>query len=355
MKSLQTLTVSIAVSCAVFAGTPAQTQTTADQTMIEASRLRGAGRLQEAEVLLRSTLAESQQSKTPGILTANLMNQLGIILQDEGRFPEAEVSFRQATADLQKLLEPQNPQIAMALANLGSLLSEEGRYQEAYSLIRKALDIAMPALGDCHPKVALMYSGLGRLFYRQGEITRALPNARRALYCLEKQGAETVELGEDNQNLAVMYLDDGQYSLAQEHLDRANAIWARLVPPDHPNVLYGRNTQVTLYYKQGRYQEARELGLPLVEQARKKLGPKHPSVAVMLANIGLSDQKLRLYPEAAECFREAIAIEEAVNAGDSYLAQLLSSYAAVLRQEHRKPEAKQLELRAKTILANSVR
>jgi tetratricopeptide (TPR) repeat protein len=152
-----------------------------------------------------------------------------------------------------------------------------------------------------------------------------------------------------------MYLVDGQYSLAQEHLDRANAIWARLFPPDHPNVLYGKNTQVTLYYKQGQYQEARDLGLQLVKQARRKLGPEHPALTVMLANVGYSEQKLRLHSEAAECFREAIAIEEAVNRRDPYLAELLSSYAAVLRQEHRKPEAKQLELRAKAILAASVR
>ena len=353
MKWLQTLC--LAVSCAGFAAMPVQTQSSADQTIIEATGLRSAGRPQDAEILVRSALTESQQSKILDIPTANLMNRLGIILQDEGRFPEAEACFRQAAADLQKLLDPQDSQIAFALTNLGGLLVEEGRYQEAYSLIRRALDIAIPALGDCHPEVALMYSGLSRLFYRQHETARALPNARRALWCLEKQGVQTVELGDNNQNLAVMYLEDGQYSLAQEHLDRANAIWARLLPRDHPNVLYGTNTQVMLYYKQGRYQEARELGLQSVDQVRKKLGPKYPALVVMLANIGYSDRKLRLYREAAEYFQEAISIEEAVNRQDPYLAELLSSYAAVLRQEHRKPEAKQLELRAKAILANSVR
>jgi tetratricopeptide (TPR) repeat protein len=346
---------SVFVAIAFLAPPPllAQAQDTLDSTLREESRLRNSDRLPEAEILLRGLLAQQPQQGTPDVNTANLLNRLGIILVDEGHFPVAEACFRQAAAAFETLLGPQHPKLATALANLGDLLVEEGRYREAYGLIRRAIDIAAPVLGDCHPEVATMFSELGHLFYREGEIARALSNARRALACIEERG-DTVELGHAHHNLAFLYIDDGQFSLAQEHLDRANAILAKLLPPDHSDLLFTANTHVVLCHKQGRYKEARQSGLALIEQFRKKLGPAHPSLAVLLANVGYSDQKLQMYEEAAECFRQAIAIEErTVNSQDPYLAELLHGYAAVLRKTNRRPEAKRMELQAKAILGNS--
>jgi tetratricopeptide (TPR) repeat protein len=334
----------------------AQAQETMDGTRARAWQLRNAGKLPEAEVLLQSALTNRRQSGADDVSTANLINDLGIVLQDEGKFLDAEACFRRATSDFEVSFGPQHAKFAIALANLGGVLTEEGRYQEAYRLIRRAIDIASPVLGDCDPAVAVMYSGLEHLFYCQREIARALPIARRSLACLEKEpGAETKQVGGVHNDLAALYVDDGQYSLAQQHLDRANAIWEKLLPPNHPDVLYGKNTQVALYYKQGRYKEARELGVELVEQAQRTLGFRHPSIAVILANIGYSDQKLKLYQESAECFQQAIAIEQAVNSHDPYLAELLGAHAAVLRQLHRKLEARSLESRAKAIRADSIR
>jgi tetratricopeptide (TPR) repeat protein len=332
-----------------------QTQGAADGTLIEALRLQNAARLPDAEALLRRALLSRRQNGIRDVLTADLTNRLGTVLEDEGHFPEAEACFRQAASEFERLLGPSHPRFAIALANLGDSLVEEGAYLEAYSFIRRAIDIAAPVLGDCHPTVAVMFSDLAHLFYREKEIARAFPNARRALACLEKQGVESVKLGEAHHNLAYLYLDDGQFSLAQEHLDRANAILASLVPPGHPDLLFTANTNVVLYHKQGRYKEARQLGLALIEQVRGKLGPAHPSLGVMLANLGYSDQKLQLYQEAAECFQQAIAIEKQVHSQSAYLAELLRSYAAALRKTNRRPEAKKMELQAKAILVNSIR
>jgi tetratricopeptide (TPR) repeat protein len=348
---------SAVIVIAVFA--PAlhpETQDGVNDTLKAASRLRIDGRLREAEALLRGALVNRQQGSTDDMPIANLVNYLGIVLQHEGEFSEAETCFRRAVSDFETLLGPQHPQFAVALADLGGVLVEQGHYQEAYSLIRRAIDIATLILGDCDPAPVFMYSHLANLFYRQRDVARALPISRRTLACIEKKpGAETMEAGQQHLNLAAIYFDDGQYSLAQEHLARGNAILAKLLRPDHPDVLFGRNTQVGLYYKLGKFNEARELGLQLVEQIRGKLGHRHPALVPMLANVGYADQRLKLYREATECFQHAISIEEAISPRDPYLAELFRGYAAVLREAHRKPEAKQLELRAKTILANAIR
>jgi tetratricopeptide (TPR) repeat protein len=341
----------------IFASTPAsaQTQDPSNSAVIEAARLRNAGRGPEAATLLRSELLKPRQGSSPELRTAELTNYLGILLEDQGHYREAEACFRQAASDFETLLGAAHPRLAAALSNLGDLLVEEGRYHEAYTLIRRAIDIAVPVLGDCHPQVALMFGNLGHLFNRQGELARALPNARKQLACLEKQGFEDVQLGDAHQNLASLYLNDGQYSLAREHLERATAILGNLLPPDHPDLLLTGNTYLALDFREGRYKEARQRGLTLLEQVRGKLGPVHPWLAIILANTAYADQKLRLYEEAADCFQQAIALErQTVSSQDPQLAELLRGYADALRKTHRGHEAKKIELQAKAILANSI-
>jgi tetratricopeptide (TPR) repeat protein len=126
--------------------------------------------LPEAERLLRSELAKQHQSSPPDLHSANLTNFLGIVLEDQGHYPEAEACFRQAASEFETILGPQHPRLATTLANLGNLLVEEGHYQEAYRSIWRAIDIATPVLGDRHPAVAIMFGDLGNLFHRQKEI-----------------------------------------------------------------------------------------------------------------------------------------------------------------------------------------
>jgi tetratricopeptide (TPR) repeat protein len=108
--------------------------------------------LPEAERLLRSELAKQHQSSPPDLHSANLTNFLGIVLEDQGHYPEAEACFRQAASEFETILGPQHPRLATTLANLGNLLVEEGHYQEAYRSIWRAIDIATPVLGDRHPR-----------------------------------------------------------------------------------------------------------------------------------------------------------------------------------------------------------
>jgi tetratricopeptide (TPR) repeat protein len=324
-------------------------------TLKKGEQLVQAGSLREAEIVIKDTLTKGQPNRTHNAAQAKLLNLLGVVLQVEGKYSEAEARYRQAASDFEALLGAQHPLFAIALANVGSLLADLGHYPEAYSLIRRGIDIAVPVVGDCAPEVALMYSSLAHLFYLQRNADRALPVAHRALACIEKQGTETVEAGRAHVDLAAAYFVGGEYSLAKDHLDLAKAIFAKSLPADHPDSMLTKNVQICLYYKLGQFKQARELGLQAAEQIRKKFGPEHPALAVTLANVGYADQRLKLYREAIGCFRQAIAIQEAINSQDPYVAELLRGYARVLREAHRKPEAKQVESRAKAILANAVR
>ena len=106
----------------------------------EANRLRGRGDLDGAVRAYRALLA-----RCPDL--AEVHNNLGLALQDQGAYAEAEACFRQA-------LEL-NPALADACNNLGTLLVLRDAHEAALPLFRRALELDpgyLPAyanLGSC--------------------------------------------------------------------------------------------------------------------------------------------------------------------------------------------------------------
>ena len=60
-----------------------------------------------------------------------LMNQVGVMLQDQGRLEEAEVMYRRALEGRERLLGSDHPDTLSSVDNLGSLLADLGQLEEA--------------------------------------------------------------------------------------------------------------------------------------------------------------------------------------------------------------------------------
>ncbi len=119
---------------------------------------RQAGVYRTPETLWRATLA-----KTPSAWMAH--NNLGLVLQGEGRSEEAAEHYREATR-----LRPTYPE---ALYNLGNVLAAEGRLAEAEAPYERAL-----ALDD---GFAAAHNNLGNVLVMEGKIEEGKRHYRRAL------------------------------------------------------------------------------------------------------------------------------------------------------------------------------
>ena len=95
-------------------------------------------------------------------------NNLGLILETEGRTAEAAEAYRQSIAWQQPSPHPSE----QPYVNLGSLLLEEGANSEADSALRKAVELA-PANAYCHLKLGMLYHKSGRLKEAQSELEQA--------------------------------------------------------------------------------------------------------------------------------------------------------------------------------------
>lgn len=106
----------------------------------EANRLRGEGDLEGAVKLYRALLRRLPES-------AEVHNNLGLALQDQGLVAEAEASYRRALQF--------RPDLADAYNNLGTVLVGRSEHEAAEALFRRAVELApdyLPAyvnLGSC--------------------------------------------------------------------------------------------------------------------------------------------------------------------------------------------------------------
>ncbi len=136
---------------------PVTPQSEVDGLLRQAVGLLQAGRLDEAEPLLRRALQVAPQN-------ADAHNLLGTIFDQRGRAAEAEHEYREALR--------LNPSSISAQANLGVLFARTNRSGQAILILESVLRAAPD-----HPQAT---SNLGLLYAAGGDDARALPLLERA-------------------------------------------------------------------------------------------------------------------------------------------------------------------------------
>ncbi len=160
-----------------------------------------------------------------------------------------------------------------------------------------------------------------RELYQAEQYDRAEVVAKKALELAEKD----IERGDPDvatnlDNLATVYLHQGQYAQAEPLLKRALAIKTKALGPDHPDVAWSLNALAVIYFMQGQYTQAEapfKRSLAIWENA---FGPDHPIVARSLHHLAelyrvmnrdeeaesLEQRALSLLEEPAEKFVESM-------------------------------------------------
>jgi len=284
-----------------------------------------------------------------------ILNDLGLVLNAEAKYAEAEPLFKRALAIDEKALGPEHPQVASDLNNLAALYVHQGKYAEAEPLLKQALMIDEKVLGPEHPQVAKGLNNLSALYADQGKYAEAEPLFERALAIDEKAlGPEHPQVASDLNNLAALYVHQGKYAEAEPLFERALAIDEKALGPQHPQVATRLNNLAMLYYHQGKYAEAK----PLFERAlaidEKALGPGHPDVARDLNNLGALYVSQGKYAEAEPLAKRALSIDEkALGPEHPTVATMAGNLALLLQKLGRDSEAKVYEEQAARIRAKT--
>lgn len=306
------------------------------------------GHYSAAESALRRVLAVHKDDPL-------ILNDLGVVLNAEARFAEAEPLLNRALAIDEKALGSEHPHVARDLNSLAGLYEGEARDPTADPLLKRALAIDEKALGPEHPDVARDLNDLALLYDREGKHAEAEGFLKRALAIDEKVlGPEHPDLGTIVSNLAFHYdtQDRGVpfWEVKHEQHDteslykRALAIHEKAFGEEHPVVAIDLANLASFYSSRNKYDEAE----PLIRQAlaigEKTLGPDHPMVAELLGNLAqLYFLQGRRADAEALYQRDLTILEKAFGPEDTRVADLLDVLATFYDIEGGYAEAESLK------------
>jgi tetratricopeptide (TPR) repeat protein len=118
-------------------------------------------------------VAGTAEGRSASSLT--LINQVGALLNAQGRLGEAEPLYVEALEGYRETLGDRHASTLASINNLGLLLKNQGRLGEAEPLYVEALEGRRETLGDRHPSTLTSINNLGMLLQAQGRLGEAEP------------------------------------------------------------------------------------------------------------------------------------------------------------------------------------
>jgi CHAT domain-containing protein/tetratricopeptide (TPR) repeat protein len=266
--------------------------------------------------------------------TARGLNNLAVLLDEQGDYAAARPLYEQALAIRKAALGERHPDTATSLDNLAELLEAQGDYAGARPLLEQALAIRRAALGERHPATATSLGNLGYLFYARGDYAGARPLLEQALAIRraalgERHPATAAGLN----NLALLHVAQGDDAAARPLLEQALAIHKAALGPHHPATATSLNSLAELLKARGDLAGAR----PLYEQAlairKAALGERHPATADSMNRLALLLDTQGDTAGARPLYEQALAIRKAALGERHPMTAQSWNNVALLRRE----------------------
>jgi tetratricopeptide (TPR) repeat protein/tRNA A-37 threonylcarbamoyl transferase component Bud32 len=257
--------------------------------------------------------------------TATSLNNLAFLLQAQGDYAAARPYFEKALAIRRQVLGEHHPDYAASLNNLAALCQDEGEYVQAESLYRQALAIQKQVRGEHHPTYAASLENLAALYRAQGEYAKAEPLYRQAL-ALRRQvlGERHPACATSLNNLAALHRDQGDYAQAELQFRQALEITKEGLGERHADYATCLNNLAALYRDEGDYAKAELQFRQALDITKQVLGERHPTYAHSLNNLAQLYRDQGKYAEAKLLSRQALDIyKKAIGKGHPDHAQSL--------------------------------
>ena len=221
---------------------------------------------------------------------------------DFGETGPAKEILGQALATCEKALPPESAQCMAVLDALAGVLRDRSEYSEAEPLYARLLSLREAAFGS-----------------------------------------ESSELISTLDSMAYVYFGLKRYSDAQPVYERLLALWEASAGRDHPMIALTLDKMAEFFAAQDLYADAEPLAARAAEMRTNVL-------IESLKRSGRIQAAASKLEEAALLYRRAVLIADESKVADAVVDPILRSYAGVLRDLERGPEAEAIERRIAAIL-----
>ena len=330
------------------------------------------GNYAEAERLIREGLdVQERLLPSSSAQIARTLNSLGVAIQYQSRFAEAEAAYQRSLAVYGDIPEQRAARIG-TLLNLSTVRREQGHLAEAAALQPELLAAAeSKVVGEVTE--AAIWNDRGLLLKVQGDLDGAEQALNRSAAISERrleagdtsairvwtsladvfyarrdysraetlfrQAADTCArvLSRDDRNcapplngLALCMERRGLTDEPAAVFERALKIFERAYGPNHPKVAAVLNNLGTLATHRRDFERSDEYLLRAVNVWIRAYGPTHPDIASAYTNLAANAMERRRWTESENWYRKALSIDETAFGGSNSKVALDFNNLAVL-------------------------
>jgi tetratricopeptide (TPR) repeat protein len=270
------------------------------------------------------------------------------VLDEQGRYAEAEATYRIALAEYQRARGEEDQDVLSLRNNLASTLRTQGKFAEAEIQHREVIELKAKLLGPEHPSTLLSRNNLANALYGQGKYAEAEAQYREVIKLKAKVlGLEHLSILNSRNNLANALADQGKHAEAETQYREVLKLREKVLGPEHPDTLLSRTNLANALDDKGEHAEAELQYREVIKLQEKVLGPEHPDTLQSRNNLAAALCTQSKYAEGETQFREVTKLKERV-LGPDHPDTLAGAFnlALCLKLEMKMDEAREFARRA---------
>ena len=265
--------------------------------------LRGSNEVTAREVLEASHARIEQQQWSSPLVKARLQSVLAQAFQNIGEAGSAEPLYQAAIPVLQAAGAGSRDITAVSLNELSTLLANAQRGKESEQFARQSLALQAPEPPPL--RIAQAYNSLGLALNAQRRFDESAQAFDQALAIHGTLHSGPLRVATVIQNKALMYIEKGDYVLAEQMLRQAGELrrpWGTRTS----EWWGGQFALMRAIAAQGRYPQALAVSDEVLELARHLFGEANDNVAVIHNERGGLQQDMGHYVQAVLEYRKAL-------------------------------------------------
>jgi eukaryotic-like serine/threonine-protein kinase len=279
--------------------------------VLSAARPKG----QEGGLSRDATVREALDRAEPEIATAfageplveaSIRNTLGVSYWYLGDQDKAIQQQRRAVAIRRNEFGLENPETVGAMNDLAIVLNQVGKFADAQKLLEEVVAVKRRTLGPEDPVTLRSVNNLAIALAMQGLIDDAVKLVEETLEIQRRvEGPESITTLRSAYNLAIMRRHLGRWADARPLFDESLQTLRRVFSPDHQDTLRVVNGLGELMLDQRRPEEARALFEEALKGQVRALGPTNEETVLTMINLADTARLQGHFDEARKLAEEA--------------------------------------------------
>jgi tetratricopeptide (TPR) repeat protein len=214
----------------------------------------------KADQIFQKALQEAEGFGANDSRVGTTLNAIGLVFRAEKKFAEAEAAYRRALAVLEKTYGSDAIDIANVNFNIASVMVDQDHQSSALPFLRATLPTYESLLGNTSLKTAATLCMMGDSLRLAKDFSQAEGPLRRCASIREADGGmQNTELADAVHSLALTYVGEGKYVLAEPRFKLAEKIRENMLGITSPLLAQTMEDHAALLKAMGRDQQADKL------------------------------------------------------------------------------------------------